>query len=220
MSSPLENFRQELDSVCKGCGRDPQSVTLVAVSKKQSVSKIREAYKENQIDFGENYIQEVLEKQEVLENLKIRWHLIGPIQTNKINKILGKFFLIHSVDSYETAVEINKRAEKNNIVTSVLLQLNLADEDTKSGQSKDDLIKNWENYKNLKFLKIEGLMAMPPLQENPEDSRPYFRELRELANRFELKHLSMGTSSDWKVAVEEGATLIRIGTAVFGERGQ
>ena len=150
----------------------------------------------------------------------IRWHLIGPIQTNKINKILGRFFLIHSVGSYETAVEINKRAEKNNLVISVLLQLNLADEDTKSGQSKEELLKNWPNFKTLKNLKIEGLMAMPPLQENPEDSRPYFRELRELAKRFELKQLSMGTSSDWKVAVEEGATLIRIGTAVFGERGQ
>ena len=219
MSSPLVQFRQELIDVCKKCGRDPASVTLVAVSKKQSLSKIHEAYRQQQIDFGENYVQEVLEKQQALQTPDIRWHLIGPIQKNKINKILGKFYLIHSVDSYETALEINKRAEKNNLKIPVLLQLNLANEETKSGQTKKDLLNNWDAYKNLKSLQIEGLMTMPPLQDDPEKSRSYFKELKQLSKQLELKHLSMGTSSDWKVAVEEGATLIRIGTAVFGERG-
>ncbi len=219
MSSPLETFRQELISTCIKSGRDPATVTLVAVSKKQSLNKIQEALKLGHFDFGENYIQEVLEKQQTMQNSEIRWHLIGPIQTNKINKIIGKFSLIHSVDSYETALEINKRAEKNNLKIPILLQLNLADEETKSGQSKEDLLNDWENYKSLKSLDIQGLMTMPPLLDDPEKTRPYFKELFELSKQLKLKHLSMGTSSDWKVAVEEGATLIRIGTAVFGERG-
>ncbi len=218
MNSPLETFRQELLATCKKSGRDPASVTLVAVSKKQPLSKIQEVLKQGHLDFGENYIQEVLEKQQTMQISEIRWHLIGPIQTNKINKILEKFSLIHSVDSHETAIEINKRAERNNLKVSILLQLNLADEETKSGQSKEDLLSNWEKYKSLKSLDIQGLMTMPPLFDEAEKTRPYFKELFELSKQLKLKHLSMGTSSDWKVAVEEGATLIRIGTAVFGER--
>jgi PLP dependent protein len=214
----LKKFLQEKNSVCKNCGRNPDSVQLVAVSKKQPLEKIKEAYQEEQIDFGENYIQEALEKQEELQTLKIRWHLIGPIQKNKINKIIGKFSLIHSVDSYERAVEINKRAEMKNLNVDVLLQLNLANEDTKSGQTKEEVLKNWPSYQTLKFIRILGLMTMPPLQENPEESRKYFQELKKIATKLKLKHLSMGTSSDWKVAVEEGATLIRIGTSIFGER--
>lgn len=218
MSSNLKNFRQELISVCHECGRDPESVTLIAVSKKQSLSKIHEAYREKQLDFGENYIQEALEKQQALQMPEIRWHLIGPIQTNKINKILGRFFLIHSIDSYETAAEINKRAQRDNLKVPVLLQLNLANEETKSGQSGQELLEKWQDYESLNSLRIEGLMTMPPLSMDPEKSRPYFKELKGLALRLGLKQLSMGTSSDWKVAVEEGATLIRIGTSVFGER--
>jgi pyridoxal phosphate enzyme (YggS family) len=219
MSSSLEKFRSELKSVCEKCGRDPKSVTLVAVSKKQPISKIHQAYREHQLDFGENYVQEALEKQMALQLPDIRWHMIGPIQTNKINKILGKFALIHSVDSLETATEINKRAQKLNLKIQILLQLNLAKEETKSGQSKSELLANWSQFKTLGNLQIEGLMTMPPLADDPEKTRPYFRELKDLSKQLQLKHLSMGTSGDWKVAVEEGATLIRIGTAVFGERG-
>lgn len=219
MSSSLSEFRQKLISVCSACGRNPSEVTLVAVSKKQSLSKIHEAYKEKQLDFGENYIQEALEKQQALQMPDIRWHLIGPIQKNKINKILGKFHLIHAVDSLETAMEIESRAARENTKTSVLLQLNLANEDTKSGQTKNELLKNWDAYKKLKFVEVKGLMTMPPLENDPEMNRPYFKELKNLNQQLQLKELSMGTSSDWKVAVEEGATLIRIGTAVFGERG-
>ncbi len=218
MTTPLEDFRQKLISVCQNCNRDPETVTLVAVSKKQSLTKIHEAYRQNQMDFGENYVQEALEKQQSLKITQIRWHLIGPVQTNKINKVIGHFFLIHSIDSYETAVEFNKRAEKNNLKISILLQINLANEETKSGQSKEELLKKWEDYQKLKYLEIKGLMTMPPLSNNPESSRTYFKELKLLATKLKLKELSMGTSSDWKVAVEEGATLIRIGTAVFGDR--
>lgn len=214
----LENVRAEILATCEKCGRDPSSVTLVAVSKKQPFSKIHEAYRQRQFDFGENYIQEALEKQQSLTFPEIRWHLIGPIQSNKINKILGRFFLIHSVESLENAVEINKRAERDQIKISVLLQVNLGVEESKSGQTKDELLKNWDDFQKLQFLNIKGLMTMPPLADDPEQSRPYFRELKLLADRLHLKELSMGTTSDWKVAIEEGATLIRIGTAVFGER--
>ncbi len=218
MSLPLNDFRHEFEKVCQQCGRDPHSITLVAVSKKQPLSKIHEAYREKQYDFGENYIQEALEKQNALQLPGIRWHMIGPVQTNKINKILGKFVLIHSVDSFHIAEEINKRAERDGLKVPVLLQLNLAHEETKSGQTKEKLLSQWDQYKKLSALQIEGLMTMPPLQEDPEKSRPYFQELRKLAKQLGLQQLSMGTSSDWKVALEEGATLIRVGTSVFGER--
>lgn len=217
--SSLDTFRKELIAVCKRSGRDPQTITLVAVSKKQPVHKILKAYYDKQIDFGENYVQEALEKQEEITFSDVRWHLIGPIQTNKINKILGRFHLIHSIDSFETAVELNKRAEVHKLNVSILLQVNLANEETKSGQSKEELLENWERFKLLKHVRIQGLMTMPPLFDDPEKTRPYFRELATLAKKLNLKQLSMGTSSDWKVAIEEGATLIRIGTAVFGERG-
>jgi hypothetical protein len=142
------------------------------------------------------------------------------VQTNKINKILGKFFLIHSVDSLQTAQEIDKRANRDGLKISCLLQLNLADEASKSGQSASQLLENWPRYKALANLDIQGLMTMPPLVENAELSRPYFKRLKEIADHLGLKQLSMGTSSDWEVAVQEGATLIRVGTAVFGERNR
>lgn len=214
MSTLLKHFLDEMHQVCHEYGRDPRSVKLIAVSKKQSMSKIHEAYRQGQIDFGENYVQEALEKQSALQLPQIRWHMIGPIQTNKINKILGKFALIHSVDSLQTAQEINTRAAKNNLKQAVLLQLNLADEVTKSGQSANDLIVNWKAYQELKNLDIQGLMTMPPLGNSSE----YFDHLRDLAQELKLKELSMGTSSDWKDAIARGSTMIRIGTAIFGER--
>lgn len=214
MSTLLKNFLEEMNQVCRDCGRDPSSVKLIAVSKKQSVGKIHEIYRQGQFDFGENYVQEALEKQSALQLPKIRWHMIGPVQTNKINKILGRFHLIHSVDSLKTAQEINSRAAKNNLVQSVLLQLNLAEEETKSGQSANDLIVNWKSYQELKNLDIQGLMTMPPLG----NSSQYFEHLRDLAQELKLKELSMGTSTDWKEAIAHGSTMIRIGTAIFGER--
>lgn len=214
MSTALEAFRTEMEKVCRECGRDPKSVRLVAVTKLQPLSKIHEAHRQGQLDFGENYVQEALEKMSALQMPDVRWHLIGPIQSNKINKILGKFSLIHSVDSLKTAQEIDKRAEKLNLIQPVLLQLNLAEEATKSGQTIGELRENWKNYQQLKNLDIQGLMTMPPLG----NSQVYFQELRDFARELGLKELSMGTSSDWKDAIALGATIIRIGTAVFGER--
>jgi pyridoxal phosphate enzyme (YggS family) len=211
-------FQLELSKHCSKCGRNPQDVTLVAVSKKQPLAKIHQAFREKHFDFGENYVQEALEKQQALDLKEIRWHMIGPIQTNKINKMLGRFFLIHSVDSLATAIEINKRAQRENLKTSVLLQVNLAGEKTKSGMSQEDLLRDWQAFQDLHFLELRGLMTMPPLGQDPESSRPFFRQLKKLADHLNLKELSMGTSSDWRVAVEEGATFIRLGTSIFGER--
>ncbi|MFN8789856.1 MAG: YggS family pyridoxal phosphate-dependent enzyme [Bdellovibrionales bacterium] len=215
MTIELAHFRDEITRVCEKAGRDPRSVRLVAVSKLQPLSKIHEAHREGQLDFGENYVQEALEKMAALQMPDVRWHLIGPVQSNKINKILKRFYLIHSVDSLKTAEEINKRAQREGHVQPVLLQLNLAQEATKSGQSESDLRQNWNRYRELKNLEIQGLMTMPPL-EGP--STKYFQQLRDLAQEFGLRELSMGTSSDWKEAIACGATMIRIGTAVFGER--
>lgn len=210
----LFEFQKQVEEVCKKNNRELKSVKLVAVSKKQPIEKIRTALEAGHLDFGENYVQEALEKINQISNQNVRWHLIGPLQSNKINKIIGKFFLIHSVDSMKLAEDLSHKNEKAGLKQSVLLQLNLADEKSKSGFSKQDFIKNWDHLKNLKGLNIQGLMTMPPLN-GPEI---YFKELKNLAKEFNLLELSMGTSSDWESAIQNGATYIRIGTAVFGER--
>jgi len=210
----LLEFQNQIVEVCKKNNREIKSVKLVAVSKKQPIEKIRSALEAGQFDFGENYVQEALEKISQISNPNVRWHLIGPLQSNKINKIIGKFFLIHSVDSLKLAEELSQKNERASLKQSILLQLNLAGEDSKSGFSKQDFLKNWDHLKNLKGLNIQGLMTMPPLN-SPEI---YFKELQNLAKEFKLLELSMGTSSDWESAIQNGATYIRIGTAVFGER--
>ncbi len=201
---------------------------LLAVSKLQTPQKIRHLYAEGQRRFGENYVQEALEKQELLADLPdIEWHLIGHLQKNKSKHVVGKFHLIHSVDSLELAQALNKRAEKMNIQQNILLQVNLAQEISKTGFDKERLLNQWDEVCALKHLKIMGLMTMPPLTETGEEVRPYFRELRELRDQLregttDSKHpmteLSMGTSHDYGVAIEEGATILRLGTILFGER--
>ena len=214
MSLQLDEFLKRMQEVCLRYDRDPASVKLIAVSKKQPLAKIHEAHRQGQLDFGENYVQEALEKQSALQFPDIRWHLIGPVQTNKINKILGAFALIHSVDSLKTAQDIDKRAAKLNKTQPILLQLNLSHELTKSGQSAEELRSNWKSYQELKHVDIQGLMTLPPLG----NSKIYFEQLRDLARELGLKELSMGTTSDWEDAIACGATMIRVGTAVFGER--
>lgn len=217
LSSVKERWLQiqnEIKITCQEFRRDSESVCLVAVSKLQNISKIQEAFQAGQMDFAENYIQEATEKILELQKSDIRWHLIGPLQTNKLNKAIGKFSLIHSVDSLKIAIELNVRCERNSVKQPVLLQLNLADETSKSGFSKQEFETSFSQLKNLRGLEIQGLMNMPP-QKNPE---PSFAELQNLANKHGLKKLSMGTSSDWKLAIKYGSTHIRIGTALFGER--
>lgn len=201
---------------------------VLAVSKLQSVEKIRDLYQQGQRQFGENYVQEVLEKFDTLSDLQeIKWHLIGHLQKNKIKYILGKFELIHSVDSLSLLESISKHCQEKNLNQNVLLQINLAHEESKGGFDENDLLANWEHITALKNICLCGFMTMPPLTENPELVRPYFRRLKELQALFKTKtdltihplnQLSMGTSGDYKVAVEEGATIIRLGTILFGER--
>jgi len=201
---------------------------ILAVSKLQNPEKIRKLYLLGQKDFGENYVQEALEKQELLVDMPdIQWHLIGHLQKNKAKHVVGKFELIHSVDSVDLAQALSRHAVAKNLEQKILIQVNIADESSKEGFSLEDVKTAWPALVALPNLKIMGLMTMPPLTETREEVRPYFQELkkllRELHNKTDLSRhplteLSMGTSHDYPVALEEGASIVRLGTILFGER--
>jgi len=222
----LETVREECQERLKKLGRTRESLKILAVSKLQPVEKIRRLHQEGHHAFGENYVQEALLKQESLKDLSLEWHLIGSLQKNKVKLVVGRFTLIHSVDSYELARAISNQAEKLNTTQKILLQVNLARETTKGGFAKDLLLEQWEELKALPGIEICGLMTMPPLTDAPEQVRSFFRELRDLqtellktgAGRHPLHELSMGTSHDYLVAIEEGATIVRLGTILFGDR--
>jgi hypothetical protein len=211
----------------KSLGRTRESLQILAVSKLQPFQKIKSLYEKGHRVFGENYVQEALFKQETLKNLDdIDWHLIGSLQKNKVKLVVGKFELIHSVDSLDLARAISNQAQKINTTQKILIQLNLAQEITKGGLSREALLQQWSEFTPLPGIEISGLMTMPPLTDDPEDVRIYFRELKGLQaelmkhspGRHSLHELSMGTSHDYHVAIEEGATIVRLGTILFGER--
>ncbi len=191
---------------------------LLAVSKLQPVEKIKQLHLNGQIHFAENYIQEALEKIEQLKGLSLQWHLIGPIQKNKVKFLKKNFAYIHSIDSLELAKQVSAKALEINHLQKVFLQINLSEESSKSGFTEATLVEKWDELKNLSGLKIVGLMTMPPLENQPEKNRKYFADLKSLGKRFEVSEFSMGTSQDYQVALEEGATWIRLGTILFGER--
>jgi hypothetical protein len=192
---------------------------LIAVSKLQSEDKIRALYQKGQRAFAENYVQEALSKKMNLQDLcDLEWHFIGSLQKNKVKFVVGEFDLIHSVDSYELAQKIDQLAQQKKIQQKFLLQMNISNEPTKGGLLADELPAVIEKLKELDHLELKGLMTMPPLFDDPEKSRIYFKMLREMASRFKLPELSMGTSHDFQVALEEGATMIRLGEVLFGER--
>ncbi len=196
---------------------------IIAVTKKVSVEQIKAAKQLGITDTGENYVQEMLSKMNSFPDLS--WHFIGRLQKNKVKYIVGKVKLIHSVDGFDLASEINKRAEKMGVVQDILIQINQGEE-TKGGIKSDRTEQLVSQLNRLPFLSLKGLMAMPPYSSLPEASRPYFREIRDILNylntksvyKNKLTELSMGMSGDYTVAVEEGATMLRIGTALFGER--
>ena len=202
-----------------------KEVTLVAVSKMHTVSDILEVYNEGQRDFGENKVQELTEKYEQLPK-DIRWHMIGHLQTNKVKYIIDKVVMIHSVDSLKLALAINKEAEKRNIIMPVLLEVNIGNEESKSGISADDLPDLVKDVSLLNNIKVMGLMCIPPASENPESSRIYFRSLRNLSidiksrniDNIQMNILSMGMSDDYPVAIDEGSDIVRVGTGIFGMR--
>ncbi|MGZ3691894.1 MAG: YggS family pyridoxal phosphate-dependent enzyme [Pseudobdellovibrio sp.] len=193
---------------------------ILAVSKLQPVEKIEALYSEGQRDFGENYIQEALAKIETLKHSDIRWHLIGPIQKNKIKFLKKNFEYIHSVDNLVLAQKISDAALQLNYVQKVFIQLNLAEEETKSGYRLDQFEAEWPKLSSLKGISIVGLMTMPPLENISEKNRVFFKKLKYIGNKLNLTEFSMGTSHDYKIALQEGATWIRLGTTLFGERNQ
>ncbi len=193
---------------------------ILAVSKLQSSEKIKALYDEGQTDFGENYIQEALKKIALLHDLKINWHFIGPIQKNKVKLLKKNFASIHSIGSYELATSISQEALKINYLQNCFIQLNLSGEATKSGYAKELFLKDWPRLNELKGLKIVGLMTMPPLENEPEKNRAFFKELKYIGSKLNLHEYSMGTSHDYQIALAEGATWIRLGTMLFGERIQ
>ncbi len=221
----LENLKDRINKTALTCGRDPESIHLVAVSKTISANRIREAIKAGVTTLGENYVQEARNKFNVLGTLPVSWHFIGHLQSNKAKYAVRLFDLIHSVDSLKLAHELNRQASKVNKIQDILIQINISKEPSKSGsdiQNAANLIKDIVLLENVS---VKGLMAMPPFFNNPEKARPYFTALRDLRDQIQnvlpevvLNELSMGMTGDFEVAIEEGATLVRIGTAIFGER--
>jgi pyridoxal phosphate enzyme (YggS family) len=217
----IQEIEQRLARACERAGRKREEVLLLGASKYANVEKIREAYQCGVRVFGESRAQDFLKKFEELKDLPIDWHFIGNLQTNKVKYIIDKVSLIHSLDRPSLAEEIQKRAEKLGKVQDVLIEVNVGKEETKGGVCEEDLEKLFEYCLSLKNLRVLGLMAIPPYKENPEEVRPYFVKLRKLKEKLEelykikLPHLSMGMSGDFEVAVEEGATIVRIGSAIF-----
>lgn len=217
------NSLHEIQKQIQAANHRMVAPTLIAVSKLQSLEKIRSLYDQGQRHFGENYVQEAVSKLEQLKNLDIIWHFIGSLQKNKVKTVVGQFEYIHSVDSVGLAETINRKAVEKNILQKIFLQLNLASEVSKGGFAVSDFEAAWPKLHELKNIQICGLMTMPPLTNNGEQNRPFFRQLRQIQQKIQLEFpscqfLSMGTSSDYIVAVEEGSHFIRLGTVLFGER--
>jgi pyridoxal phosphate enzyme (YggS family) len=222
----LEKIRERIESAALRAGRDPQSVRLVAVSKKIDSHLIEEACACGQTIFGENYMQEAKEKINRLQ-AAVQWHFIGHIQSKKTKDAAALFDLVHTVDSLKLARSLNKHAGLAGRTLSVLVQVNVGGEAQKEGVAPENAEELLVSMGELTNLKVCGLMTMPPFLSNPADVRPYFRTLRQLAEHFAQKgyfdrrdgfELSMGMSGDFEVAIEEGATLVRVGTALFGHR--
>lgn len=216
----LENIKK----ACERSGRNPEDITLISVTKTHGAELINEAIDAGAKDIGENKAQELCNKYDDVK--PVRWHFIGHLQTNKVKTIIDKVAMIHSVDSEKLAAEIDKRAKASGIVMDILVEINIGMEDSKSGATEEearDLIKKTrDEYQNLR---VRGLMCVPPITDNPENSRRYFRKLKdifesikELSEDENFDTLSMGMSGDYEVAIEEGATVVRVGTAIFGAR--
>jgi PLP dependent protein len=215
-----------ISRVAKECGREGELVKLVAVSKAVNAQKIEQALEAGIHCLGENKVQEGMEKRAQLARYSYELHLIGPLQRNKVNKAVATFDWIETVDSIDLAVRIDRACASLNKVIPVLVQVKLAEEATKSGVLEKDLSGLVVLMAKLQHISLRGLMTIPPFSENPEEVRPHFRRLRELAERVDrlkieavsMRELSMGMSHDYSIAIEEGATIVRVGTAIFGER--
>ncbi len=218
-------IRQRIVAACRKSHRNPDQVRLIAVSKVKPAALVEEAFRAGQQLFGENYVQEFTEKADQV-TVPVSWHFIGALQSNKVKYLRGKVAMIHSVDRLSLAREIDKQWGKIPANLDILIQVNIGDEQSKAGCPPEKLEQLVRDVARLPHLNICGLMCLPPHHEDPELVRPYFRRMRELAERIDdlaipgvvMRELSMGMSGDFDVAIEEGATLVRVGTAIFGAR--
>lgn len=225
ISENIDLIENRISEACRRAGRSRNSVTLICVTKTKPLDMLREAYDQGQRDFGENKVQEILKKKPELAQ-DIRWHMIGHLQRNKVRQLIGQTCMIHSVDSLRLAETISEEALKAGIVMPVLIEVNMAEEESKFGVSAARAETLVREAAALKGIHVEGLMTIAPYTENPESNRVYFAKLRELAvdigekciDNVSMGVLSMGMTGDFEVAIEEGATHVRIGTGIFGER--
>ncbi|MCI7130691.1 YggS family pyridoxal phosphate-dependent enzyme [Frisingicoccus sp.] len=221
----FEAVEKRVADACKRAGRERSEVTLIAVSKTKPVEMLREVYDAGARDFGENKVQEICEKYDQLPS-DIKWHMIGHLQRNKVKQVIDKAVMIHSVDSYRLAQEISVQAQKKGLTIPILIEVNIAGEESKFGISAEDTIQLVEEIATLPNLSIRGLMTIAPYVENAEENRLYFRQIKQLSVDIKNKNidnvtmdiLSMGMTGDYEVAIEEGATMVRVGTGIFGAR--
>lgn len=223
VSDNLATVMERIAKAARKVGRDPNEIKLIAVTKSREVKKLKEALNSGARIFGENYVQEAEEKIKKVRDASVKWHFIGHLQKNKIKIAVDMFDVIETVDSVELASELNKRAKEP---LEIFIEVNLAKEKTKAGCFFDNVIKLAKAVSEMPMLRLTGLMCIPPAQPEPEGSRPYFITLRRLAEKINkeqipgviIRNLSMGMSNDYEIAVEEGATYVRVGTAIFGPR--
>ncbi|HYT73444.1 MAG TPA: YggS family pyridoxal phosphate-dependent enzyme [Vicinamibacterales bacterium] len=226
IAANLAAVRQRIAAAAAAAGRDPGSVRLLAVSKTFSADHVRAAHAAGQRDFGENKVQEGLQKIEATAEVEIRWHLIGHLQSNKVRRAASAFAAIHSIDSVDLLRRIDAEADERGAAPDLFIQVDLAGESTKFGAPEADVPAIVRAGFDCRAARLKGLMLLPPWFDDPEQARPYFRRLRELRDRLvdegldgsRLHDLSMGMSHDFEVAIQEGATLVRVGTAIFGKR--
>lgn len=225
LKDALIEVENNILDACERSGRNPEEVTLIAVSKTKPVEMLQEVYNEGIRDFGENYVQELADKIEIMPK-DIRWHMIGHLQRNKVKYIVGKVACIHSVDSLRLAEVINERSIKLGVVTEIMAEVNIAGEESKFGFTRDEVFDFAEKVSTMEGVKLVGLMTSAPYVNDPEENRQYFRGMKSLSvdinekniNNINITELSMGMTNDYIVAVEEGATHVRVGTAIFGAR--
>lgn len=225
LKDALIEVENNILDACERSGRNPEEVTLIAVSKTKPMEMLQEVYNEGIRDFGENYVQELADKIEIMPK-DIRWHMIGHLQRNKVKYVVGKVACIHSVDSLRLAEVINERSIKLGVVTKIMAEVNIAGEESKFGFTRDGVFDFAEKVSTMEGVKLVGLMTSAPYVNDPEENRQYFREMKSLSvdinekniNNINITELSMGMTNDYIVAVEEGATHVRVGTAIFGAR--
>ena len=226
IAANLAGVRDRIGAAARRAGRNPAEVTLVAVSKTFPAEAVRAAHAAGQLDFGENKVQEALQKIDGTADISVRWHLIGHLQSNKARKAAPAFSFIHSVDSLDLLKRLDAAAAETGARPDILVQVDLAGETTKFGAQADDARRTVDAALTCQSVRLAGLMLLPPWNEDQEQTRPWFVRLRELRDRWisegvprdALRHLSMGMSHDFEAAIEEGATIVRVGTAIFGKR--